>query len=40
VAEAVRRLAAGRTVILVAHRPALAALAGRTVRVEPAGVAA
>ncbi|MGH3380258.1 MAG: thiol reductant ABC exporter subunit CydD [Actinoallomurus sp.] len=37
--EAVRRLSAGRTVILVAHRPALVALADRTVRVEPAGVA-
>lgn len=40
VADAIRRAAAGRTVILVAHRPALAALAGRTVRIEPAGVAA
>jgi thiol reductant ABC exporter CydD subunit len=40
VVEAVRRLAAGRTVILVAHRPALAALADRTVRVSPLGVAA
>ena len=40
VVEAVRRLAATRTVILVAHRPALAALADRTVHVSPAGVAA
>jgi thiol reductant ABC exporter CydD subunit len=40
VVEAVRRLAVDRTVILVAHRPALAALADRTVRVEPVGVAA
>ncbi|TMQ91530.1 thiol reductant ABC exporter subunit CydD, partial [Actinomadura soli] len=31
VLEAVRRLAASRTVILVAHRPALAALADRTI---------
>lgn len=38
VVEAVRRLAAGRTVVLVAHRPALTALADRVVRVEPAGV--
>jgi thiol reductant ABC exporter CydD subunit len=40
VVEAVRRLAADRTVILVAHRPALAALADRTVRLEAAEVAA
>jgi len=40
VVEAVRRLAAGRTVILVAHRPALAALADRTVWISPLGVAA
>ena len=40
VVEAVRRLAAGRTVLLVAHRPALAALADRTVQVTPVGVAA
>ncbi|GAA4606895.1 hypothetical protein GCM10023195_25520 [Actinoallomurus liliacearum] len=33
VIEAVRRLAAGRTVVLVAHRPALADLADRVVRV-------
>ncbi|MCO5969297.1 thiol reductant ABC exporter subunit CydD [Actinoallomurus soli] len=36
VIEAVRRLAAGRTVVLVAHRPALADLADRVVRVEGA----
>jgi thiol reductant ABC exporter CydD subunit len=36
--EAVRRLSAGRTVILVAHRPALVALADRTVSVERVGV--
>jgi ABC-type multidrug transport system fused ATPase/permease subunit len=35
---AVRRLAVGRTVLLVAHRPALAALAHRTVAL-PAAVA-
>jgi thiol reductant ABC exporter CydD subunit len=40
VVEAVRRAAAGRTVLVVAHRPALAALADRTVRIEPAEVAA
>jgi thiol reductant ABC exporter CydD subunit len=40
VADAIRRAAAGRTVVLVAHRPALATLADRTVRIEPAGVAA
>ena len=39
VLAAVRRLAAGRTVLLVAHRPALAALADRVVAMEPAGVA-
>ncbi|MEV4437403.1 thiol reductant ABC exporter subunit CydD [Streptomyces sp. NPDC049577] len=33
VVEAVRRLAAGRTVVLVTHRPALLAVADRTVRV-------
>ncbi len=40
VVDAVRRLAAGRTVILVVHRPALLALADRVVRMaapEPAG---
>ncbi|MFI6106875.1 thiol reductant ABC exporter subunit CydD [Streptomyces sp. NPDC051310] len=39
VADAVRRLAAGRTVLLVVHRPALLALADRVVelRVSPAG---
>nr|WP_240942503.1 thiol reductant ABC exporter subunit CydD [Planosporangium thailandense] len=34
VLEAVRRLAAGRTVVLVAHRPALLALADRVVRMD------
>ncbi|WP_207943251.1 thiol reductant ABC exporter subunit CydD [Actinomadura sp. KC345] len=38
VLEAVRRLAATRTVILVAHRPALTALADRVVHLEPAAV--
>ncbi|PSJ29523.1 ABC transporter [Streptosporangium nondiastaticum] len=33
VVEAIRRLAAGRTVIMVVHRPALLAVADRTVRV-------
>lgn len=36
VVEAVRRLAAGRTVLLVVHRPALLAVAGRVVRLEEA----
>ncbi|GAA2708966.1 MULTISPECIES: thiol reductant ABC exporter subunit CydD [Streptomyces] len=36
VVEAVRRLAAGRTVILVVHRPALLAVADRVVHLEPA----
>jgi ATP-binding cassette subfamily C protein CydCD len=35
VVAAVRRLAVGRTVVLVAHRPALAALADRVVRLDP-----
>ena len=39
VVEAIRRLARGRTVILVAHRPALIALADRVVSLEPAQVA-
>jgi ABC-type multidrug transport system fused ATPase/permease subunit len=34
VLEAVRRLARGRTVVVVAHRPALLALADRVVRME------
>ena len=34
VVETVRRLAAGRTVVLVAHRPALVALADRVVRLD------
>ena len=39
VLDAVRRLASGRTVVLVAHRPALLALADRVVELMPAGVA-
>ncbi|MFI0738102.1 thiol reductant ABC exporter subunit CydD [Streptomyces sp. NPDC021100] len=37
VVEAVRRLAAGRTVLLVVHRPALLAVADRVVRLERDG---
>ncbi|MFD5326144.1 thiol reductant ABC exporter subunit CydD [Streptomyces sp. NPDC127092] len=37
VVEAVRRLSAGRTVLLVVHRPALLAVADRVVRLAPAG---
>ncbi|MFF5447430.1 thiol reductant ABC exporter subunit CydD [Streptomyces sp. NPDC012888] len=40
VVDAVRRLAAGRTVLLVVHRPALLAVADRVVRLEPAADAA
>jgi thiol reductant ABC exporter CydD subunit len=40
VLEAVERLSVGRTVLVVAHRPALVALADRVVELEPAGVAA
>ncbi|MEV4005303.1 thiol reductant ABC exporter subunit CydD [Actinomadura sp. NPDC049753] len=40
VLDAVQRLAESRTVILVAHRPALAAMADRTVPVAPALVTA
>ena len=36
VLAAVARLAQGRTVLLVAHRPALAAIADRVIRLEPA----
>ncbi|MEU3461338.1 thiol reductant ABC exporter subunit CydD [Streptomyces sp. NPDC006733] len=36
VVDAVRRLAAGRTVLLVVHRPALLAVADRTIRLRPA----
>ncbi|MFB6812962.1 thiol reductant ABC exporter subunit CydD [Streptomyces sp. NPDC056347] len=36
IVEAVRRLAAGRTVLLVVHRPALLAVADRVVRLAPA----
>ncbi|MER5982741.1 thiol reductant ABC exporter subunit CydD [Streptomyces sp. NPDC001787] len=35
IVEAVRRLAAGRTVLLVVHRPALLAVADRVVTLEP-----
>ena len=40
VVEAVRRLSRGRTVVLVAHRPALIDLADRVYALEPVGVAA
>ena len=40
VLDAVRRLARGRTVVLVAHRPALLALADRVVSLAPLEVAA
>ncbi|MFC9844246.1 thiol reductant ABC exporter subunit CydD [Streptomyces sp. NPDC060223] len=40
VVEAVRRLAIGRTVLLVVHRPALLGVADRVVRLEPGVVAA
>jgi ATP-binding cassette, subfamily C, bacterial CydCD len=36
----VRRLSLGRTVVLVAHRPALLSLAGRVLRLGTAEVAA
>ncbi|MEE4493665.1 thiol reductant ABC exporter subunit CydD [Streptomyces sp. BE230] len=39
IVEAVRRLAMGRTVLLVVHRPALLAVADRVVTLVPAGVA-
>ncbi|MEV8532313.1 thiol reductant ABC exporter subunit CydD [Streptomyces sp. NPDC051211] len=39
VVDAVRRLAAGRTVLLVVHRPALLAVADRVVRLETASPA-
>lgn len=38
IVEAVRRLAAGRTVLLVVHRPALLSVADRVVTLAPAGV--
>ncbi|MFD9405559.1 thiol reductant ABC exporter subunit CydD [Streptomyces sp. NPDC059989] len=38
VVDAVRRLAVGRTVLLVVHRPALLAIADRVVEVRPAGL--
>ncbi|MFC0847239.1 thiol reductant ABC exporter subunit CydD [Streptomyces noboritoensis] len=37
IVEAVRRLSAGRTVLLVVHRPALLAVADRVVELRPAG---
>ncbi|MFD7864046.1 thiol reductant ABC exporter subunit CydD [Streptomyces sp. NPDC059783] len=40
IVEAVRRLAVGRTVLLVVHRPALLAVADRVVTLEPARTAA
>lgn len=40
IVEAVRRLAAGRTVLLVVHRPALLAVADRVVTLEPREVEA
>ncbi len=39
IVEAVRRLAVGRTVLLVVHRPALLAVADRVVTLSPAGLA-
>ncbi|MFI6648627.1 thiol reductant ABC exporter subunit CydD [Streptomyces sp. NPDC050529] len=39
IVEAVRRLAMGRTVLLVVHRPALLAVADRVVTLVPAGAA-
>lgn len=38
--RAIRRLATGRTVLVVAHRPVLLTLADRTIALEPAAVAA
>ncbi|GHH38368.1 ABC transporter [Streptomyces candidus] len=40
IVEAVRRLAAGRTVVLVVHRPALLAVADKVVRLGQAGAGA
>ncbi|MEU5988333.1 thiol reductant ABC exporter subunit CydD [Spirillospora sp. NPDC047418] len=40
VIDAVERLKAGRTVLLVAHRPALTTLADRVITLKPAGVPA
>ncbi|WP_306332132.1 thiol reductant ABC exporter subunit CydD [Streptomyces sp. KL109B] len=39
IVDAVRRLAVGRTVLLVVHRPALLAVADRVVRIEAPGAA-
>ncbi len=36
VAESLRRVASGRTVVVVAHRPALLAMADRVVELSPA----
>ena len=40
VVQSIRRLSRGRTVLLVAHRPALVALADRVVSLAPSEVAA
>ena len=40
VVEAIRRLSRGRTVVLVAHRPALIAVADRVLALAPVEVAA
>ena len=40
VVEAIRRLSAGRTVLLVAHRPALMSMADRVIELSPAPVPA
>jgi ATP-binding cassette subfamily C protein CydCD len=40
IVQSIRRLARGRTVVLVAHRPALVAMADRIVSLVPAEVAA
>ena len=40
IVQSIRRLARGRTVVLVAHRPALVAMADRVVSLVPAEVAA
>ncbi len=40
IVQSIRRLARGRTVVLVAHRPALVAMADRVVSLAPVEVAA
>ena len=40
IVQSIRRLARGRTVVLVAHRPALVAMADRVVSLVPVGIAA